>query len=343
MPPELIIPASATIRTDTATVTRGPVAEVTRHNGAVLTNPAFINFGELSASFGRFYVQLGDTVNQGQLLARLDFEHIQQRIIQQEENIAAMRRQHSLDNGIRALDLDIMTAENNRQMQQAAENNNLDAMAAAERGRWEIDRVRMELGFARERQALSLSHEENVLNALRQQFEHSELRAPFDGVIAFISDLSPGKWVTPFSTIVGIVPENYCVFVEYVGGTSLFIHRAARIQAHVDGQVYDATRIYLTREQAQQYAHPPLRFTLDTEDPPPVGSFVSLYIYTHWEEDTLRIPRNALHYDPDMGFYVHRVDETQLTQVFVTVGIRTETYVAILSGLWEGDVVSVRL
>ncbi|MCL2527293.1 MAG: hypothetical protein FWE42_02650 [Defluviitaleaceae bacterium] len=340
-PPGLITPAIAAIHTDTAVVSRGPVASVSRHTGAVRTSSDPIGFGDLSASFGRFYIQLGDTVSQGQLLASLDFEHIQERINQQEEDIAALRNQHSLENRIRTLDINIMTAENNRLMHNAIESHDYNSITAAERGRWDIDRARMEHDFLQEQQALTLRHMESALAALEEQFNRSQLRAPVDGVVIYMADLSYGSWVAPFTTIMRIVHEDSSVFVEYIGGTSFTLHRAARVQAHINGQVYDATRIYLTREQAQR--QPPLRFTLDTNNHPSVGSFASLYIYTQREDNVLRIPRNALHYDPDMGFYVHRIDESQLTQVFITIGPRTETYVAVLSGLEEGDVVSVRL
>jgi len=342
LPPELLAPVSATIRTDTATITRGTVAEVRQYTGIVRASSESIGFGSVAARFGVFYVQPGDMVSQGQLLARLDFEQIQIRIARQEEHITATRRQQTLANNIRAIELDIQYLENARLMQQAIKNYDKEAIAAAESGRLDIYRARMESEFLLEQQALALRHEESYLDSLKEQYERSKLHAPFDGMVTYIADLLPGSWVASFTAIMHIVADDAPIFVEYIGESYPNLHGVARIHAHIGGQIYNAARLNLTREQILRYGGSPLRFTLETAEPPPVGSFVSMYVYTHFEEDVLRIPRNALHHDPDMGFYVYRVDGLYLTQEYLTIGPRTETYVAVLSGLVEGDVVSVR-
>lgn len=84
--------------------------------------------------------------------------------------------------------------------------------------------------------------------------------------------------------------------------------------------------------------------TLDVDDPDDVlrlGMTARVEINTAEKEDALVVPIAALKTN-DNGFYVLRVNTSgQTEQVPVTTGIYSDEYVEILSGLSEGDSVSV--
>ena len=319
--PELVVPVITQVRRDTAIVTRGRVADVEHRVGIVRVVSKPLNFGPVAAFLGALYVMPGDTVAYGQVLARLDMEQLARQVAQQEERIAQLRREFDFDNEIRRIDLQI------ERLTTAASPSSL------------------ELELAIERQTLQLRHEEADLQALQARYAQSELRAPFAGTIVHVVRRLPGSWVGSFDPVIYIAPEeDASIFVECMGGMPFSHGTPEEIYAHINGEVYSAARLRLTAEQTRGYVAAPIRFALDytAETRPPVGAFVSLHIYSRVEEDVLRLPRNTLFFNPDMGSYVYRIAEGHLEMVLVSIGRRTETYVQILGGIGEGDEVYVR-
>ena len=204
-----------------------------------------------------------------------------------------------------------------------------------------ITDARTELNHLQVRQAHSLVNEEAILQNLRTVIAQSEIRAPFDGTVVDLTSW-PGRFLASFTHVAYIAPVDATVFVEYIGLVPFTTLGAVQIDAHVEGSVYSATRLPITREQAWRYTRPPLRFLLDTDTPPPVGAYVTLRVYRARVEDALRIPRNALYEHEDIGFYVFRIVDGQREQTMVAIGAQTETYVEVTWGLEEGDEVYVR-
>lgn len=339
-PPELLVPITVQTCDNTAVATRGSIAHIIRISGIVRADSVPLDFGATAGRFSEFYVLLGDAVYEGQLLARLDFTQVEERITRQEERITIMRTRNTFNNQLRSLDLDIRSHINAIAMQSAADSNDTNARLDAEAEARAIQDARTELVFTIEQQALALRHEEEYLISLQQQYARSELFAPVAGTITYKADITAGSWVAPFSDILHILPEDAPVFIEYTGGTN--VPRVPRIRANIGAAVYDLTRIEVSSEEVQRLGRAPVRYTIGGQVLYPMGTFAAIYVYSIWEEDVLRIPRNALFFDPDVGFYVYRVEDSQLTMVYVAIGRRTEAYAAIASGLEEGDVVYVR-
>jgi len=318
--PELVVPIITQFRFDTATVTRGDIADVQQRTGIVRLESQPLNFGAVAASFNMLYVAPGDTVSYGQLLASLNIEHLERQIEQIEERIANMRQGFDFENELRRIDL------------QLARLNSATAPSS------------LELELAIERQNLQLSHAEADLQPLKARLAQSRLYAPFDGTIVYAIRRAHDSWVPSFAPIVYIAPEDARVFVEYTDTEPLILTLRAQVQAHIGTDIYRATRLSLTREQIARYISIPTRFVLESEtgNSPPVGAFVSLKIYDQSAEDVLRLPRNAIFFDPGIGFYVQQMVNGELEMTTIAVGIRTETFYEIISGVQEGDEVYVR-
>ena len=321
--PELLVPVVAEIRFDSAIVERGPLLEMDVRLGFVRVESAALNFGPIAATFDTFYVLPGDTVTYGQLLARLNTEQLDAQILRQEEHIAGMRSRFDFENELRRIDIRILTAQG--------------AGAA-------ISNARMELDFAIERQTLQLRHAEADLQNLLDRLPAMELRAPADGTVTYVLGHTQGVWIPPFSSVLYFAAEDARIFVEYVGGDPYAHPRDIRIEAHIGSEIYTATRMWLPWEQARRYGQfvTPTRFILETETQPPPGTLVVLHFFNRQVEDVLRLPRNTMFFNNDLGFYVYRIVGNQLEMTAVSTGIHTETYVEILGGLAEGDEVYVR-
>ena len=339
--PNLLIPTAT--RVDTAVVTRGTVAEAQRFVGIVRQESIPLNFGAIAANLGEFYVRPGDSVVQGQVLARLDADLIEEQIVQQEERLSRLIYEFNVERTIRELDIEIMALELRDILFNAAETMNTSAFVAAERRELEIERAKLDLELIKERQSMTLRQEEVQLRNLVSRRAELNLYAPFDGVITRVVNRG---WVPSFTDILYISPMDAEVFVEYLGAAIFAPNRAVRIQGQYQGQVFGLNRMFLTREQILYYRNlninMPVRFAIESDDIPPVGSLVTIYVYSHFLEDTLRIPRNALLASPEYGFFVYGVNDGILTQVLITVSAVTSTYVAVVSGLAEGDVIYVR-
>jgi len=322
--PPLVIPTVPVQQIDTATVTRGPVRDVSRVAGLVSVDSVPVGFGGITGPFYRHYVNFGDAVTEGQLLARLDFTRLEGSITWLEDHIAYLQRLHAIQNSISSINIDIL-------VQEGADS-------------WVISRARLEHTLAQERQALTIEQNERALAGLREDFARSRLVAPMDGIVTQIGNFSYGSYVPPFSAIMYISPTDGEVFVDYIGDVHA-VHvmlGAKRVVAHIGNQVYDLHRINLTRAQVSRLGPTALRFGFDTDITPPMGSYVNIHIYTQWVEDALRIPRAAVSYEAELGYYVLMPGTGGLTQIDITVGASTPTYIEVLSGLSEGDVVIVR-
>lgn len=337
-PPVLLQPVIADILFDTEIVSRGLVADITLREAIIRRDTVPLNFGAAAGLFGAYKVQPGDVVQAGQILAQLDDEWLVEQIELHDMRITTMRQRHVLDNRLHTNNLEMLIARNDILTRENINESHIQR----EQRMQEIERSRLELDFMVQAQQLELRNAENERAILATQREESKLVAPFNGTVVYLAGRSRGSWVSPFEPMVYIVSEDAVLFAEYIG-TAVFTPRVTdRIVAHVDGRVYDVTRLYLTREQLLRYQRAPIRFILETEVPPPVGSFVALYVYSNQMEDVLRIPRHALFHDPGVGFFVYKMIDGQRTQVLITIGIQTETYVAVLGGLEAGDEVYVR-
>jgi len=342
-PPELLVPISA--RVDTAVVTRGPVASVSRHVGITRTRSESLSFGSVANRFGSFYVHIGDYVTEGQLLARLDTESIENDIAEQVANIARMRQENALYVQGRILEIDRLAYEYATMTRTAAENLDENAMATAHTRRFDIMRAELSLELAQERQALSLSHAEERLTELRAALTMTELRTPYNGVVTYLPNIETRQWVRSFAPVVYIATDNH-VFVEYMGSALQHPGRAVRIIGHINGEIYNLAHRPLTTAEQLYYqsraSTMPIRFEAYDSPLPPLGAYVSIDVYTQWVPDALRIPSNALFHVPGQGFHAYRMENGQLNLAVLEVGARTETFAEIISGLYEGDEVFVR-
>ena len=349
--PALIRPIAA--RIDTARVERGPVKEVTTHWTImrVLSEP--ITFGNISDRFGEWHVQSGDFVYEGQLLASLDLENIDTQIENQEAQVMRMIRSFERDNRLRALDIAIIAIEYEDLVRTSAENFDQAAMDAAQRRMFEIERLQQVEDQARERHSINLRNAQDRLEYLRDRRERSELFAPFTGYITMMANRSPGQWIPAFDNVIFIAPVQE-LFLEYVESNDPLTParydriQAERIIAHIDGNVYEIEQIPITIEERQLYSArdmtPPDRFRVlnPSETTMQMGRGALIRIYHAIVEDTLRIPINALFTAPGDGPYVYRVENNMNIPVTVEVGMRTGSFVEIISGLAEGDIVYVR-
>ena len=360
--PVLIEPSAA--RTDTALADIGVVSSVTRRQGITRVLSEGLSFDIAGFNLSAVYVQHGDFVQEGQLLAQLDTSHIQEQITRQKERIALSRRNNARANEIRELEIEILLMEYTQMLNQAAEYIDEAAMVVATRHGLEVDRERMLLNQARERQALDLEREEEILRGLNNQLSGTELRAPFDGQITLIANHTDGMRIVPFVPFIYIAGEQD-IFLELLDVYSIdavqqlsflppLVTSSVRIHAHINGTVYALEYMPLSRDAQRFYSRNmpqsqspawifPARFSISPVNGimPPLGAYASIHFYREWKENVLRIPVNAL-FSEGRNFFVYVVEDGLLARTPIEIGSATGTFIEITGGLQEGDELFVR-
>jgi membrane fusion protein (multidrug efflux system) len=179
------------------------------------------------------------------------------------------------------------------------------------------------------------------IELIKAQIRETELRAPFDGMVG-LRQVSEGAYATP-STIVAkltkvsplklelSIPEAYINMVRV--GTALTFN--------IDGdtQGYRA-EVYATESEIDVLTH---LFTIRAYYPNTngriiPGRFASITLQLNYEKNGISVPAESL--TPDLGEHVvYKVVNGKAKKVAVEPGVRTESYVQILSGLNVGDTV----
>ena len=352
--PELIRSPAAQI--DTAVIRRGDLVGLHRREGVTryLSQPLYFN--RPVAGFGEFHVSPGDFVTEGQLLVTLDTELLDEQIEDQVRYIANMRRDHALANDLRQLDIDIMVMEHANRVNQAAYNFDQSAAEAIEAQSTSIDRARLELRQQRDRHAFQIRRAEIRLEDLRTRRRNAELRAPFDGYITNMHSFERGQSIGVSQPLLYMTDASVVV-IEAVnkpfvqdwpqpgpGGLPPdpwrpnTVRHAIRIQAHIDGEVFDVEYITLNLDERP---FRPVRFNILSDRQPPAGKYVVLHFYMQHMEDVLLIPDNAVFF-AGAHPYVYKVVNGEMIYTEIRLAGRTAIMAAVAMGLEEGDLVFVR-
>ena len=341
--PALITPTS--VQEDTARVTRGNVERVEMYKGIVRTSSVKLYYENTNLRFGEYHVMTGDRVVEGQLLAKLETKYIEEQIENHEKHIARLIEQYDYENEIAEIDLAIMRVELSDILELAASFDEY-AMDLAEIKKLDIERRRMHLEQSIERQELSLYYERQYLNEMLLNIEDAELRAPFDGVVTFMTQKSPGDWMEPFAGLI-YLSDGSDAFVEYASMGSINVFRGSIVRGTVGDSVYEMERIYPTTQEFVYYSTmrltPPTRFAVKNPDENfTPGAYVAVYVYSAIVEDVLRVPSNSVYVDSDIGAYVYIMENGTKTMRQIEQGLRAEAFIEVRAGLEEGDVIFVR-
>ena len=338
-PPELLVPLSE--RVDLAVVTRGTLERVVQYRGIIRVESEQLHFGNTTLRFGDFHVRVGDQVVAGQLLARLDVEHIEEQLSDLLETVSSVQEAHEFENELIRSDISILWARRNELIVGEAEVEQIDAKTL------DINQRQLELEHAYERQELTMRELEYQVASLNEQLVEADLRAPYDGVITWVAPLEFRQFMYPFQTIVSI-SDGEDVFIEYASIDFLRFRPGTQplITAAVGDRVYDLDIRPLREEELSRYLinrlTPPARFDIvNPNHSLEPGASVVIRHYVDLAEDTLMIPINSV-YTMMGGSYVYINNNGSKEMRDIQVGIRNRAFVEVLYGLEEGDEVFVR-
>jgi len=323
---------------DLYTVSRGTVEQLAVRHGVVRVDSVPLSF-EISGNIAAVYVNEGDEVTQGQLLARLCTEDIDEQINQAEQHLADMIRSNAIEAEIFALNIALRHLDYNEAMSRAAAAFDAEAIRAADNILLEIERAELLHTHTAQTRQLDIADTRRNIAEISTLLHDTRLYAPTDGIITLIT--------FPFTIYLHYSNEIFVKDLNTLLHVSL--RDAPRIRAYINGLFYDLERITISMEEIarlQLLGELP-RWRYEIIPPPcgtipPIGAYASIVYTTLLSENTLRIPPNAVSTARDINT-VYRITpngEQELT--FIRIGIVTDTYIEVLYGLEEGDVVLVR-
>jgi HlyD family secretion protein len=281
-------------------------------------------------------VEQGESIEEGEVLARLDTTELEFAVAQAEATVSAQEaRLRQLENPVR--ESDIRAAEAAQAQVVAAESalEELDAGPSAD-----------ELAAAR----ATLRQAQVGLEQALYHLDGAELVAPFDGLVATVHARN-GEMITgmqPMVTVVNLTPLRIQVEVDEVDVGQVRVGNPVSIvvdslpDAQLSGRVAEISPVPTVTQGVVTY---PVRISLERENIPElrVGMTANVEIITETIEQALLVPNRAVEVDRQTGqLFVERITGDTTVRTEVEVGLRSTEHSQILQGVQEGDVLLIR-
>ncbi|HIC90056.1 MAG TPA: efflux RND transporter periplasmic adaptor subunit, partial [Anaerolineae bacterium] len=180
--------------------------------------------------------------------------------------------------------------------------------------------------------------------------ERTQLRAPFDGVVAAVN-ITPGELVgsgiAPPITLVDLSRFHIDVSVDEVDigqvreGQRVEISLDALPDAHITGHI---SRIEPAAKMESGVISYGVTIVIDPTDAPlRAGMSATASIITAEVDDALIVPNRAIFLNRQTGeALVEKLVDGVPVRTDVQIGLRNETQSQVVSGLEEGDVIAIR-
>lgn len=334
--PELLEPVGIKLATVPAEIS--DLVNVVAYKGAVVPYVEELQF-TVDGTLEDVHVLLGDFVEEGQILATLSEERINEQIQQLEKDASIIATQGGFYDRQQQARIELAKIELEQMQKSRASEQELRLQEL------EIRQLELDLKQAQELRQLELGAIYAALQEQRNKLGNSQLTAPFSGRVVYVGSYRAGDAVVGYTTVFCLADESrISVSAEYI--SDMYIQGAERIYARILDRDYELT--YVPYDMEEYITQSLSGATLDTEfevDAEPgeleCGQYAAVLVVDQTKEDALCVPVNAL-YTNAGGDYVYLVEDGQRIVRDVTIGMRTDARVEILEGLEEGDLVYVR-
>lgn len=332
--PELLVPVGAA--RDTASVVREDCCEVAVYKGQVVSGSQEVPYPQDGVVL-EILVQIGETVEEGQTILRLDESNLKKSIDALETKLSQSRQANTLENTIASLQEQQVEEE----IRLLKEQENTEAV---QQKSMEFESLRLRNKQAKENRALELENIEKQLAEMKSTYGVGEIKAPCSGTLLYYdSSARIGTYVKK-DMVAAYVSDETKVSVLCPGLSLDDAAKSVNIIADDGTKTYTLTNDPYDTETLVSMALSGVKMypRLVGKNLPACGSYVLVKVIEKISENTLTIPVNALFRD-DTGYYVYCVHEDTGNQErrSVNVGVISRTTVEILEGLEEGEIVYV--
>ena len=321
----------------TEIIERGPISDTTPVIGQLVASVEAAVATRRAGIAGEVLFTIGDKVEEGDLLVRLETEQIE---IEQRSAQASLETARA---GVKASEASLALAEQGLSRQSRLQGSNAFSRAQYEDLEQEAARARGELARAMAQVAMA----EASMSMMAFNLENTEIRAPFAGVVTE-RIAQPGPYLRVGDPVARLLDADR-LEIEADAPTELTSGlppgKEVRVFLGADVEATATVRVVLPIETIATRTRP-VRFTADLSGVDPlriaVGKSVSLEIPVSAPRDAILAPKDALVQARGGGWSVFVVEEGKATPRPVSLGVSAGGLIEILSGLDVGDEVVVR-
>lgn len=293
-------------------------------------NVSDMSFDQEGQIISKVYVQEGDTVQKGQLLASLTTEGIDDQIKELDYQIgrAEMRLNQILANKQAAIDRENYEYEYTRKW-----------AVDVERHEKSLEQIEKDYKYSIEDCEDDLEFKRMERNKLKKQMSNGNLYADLTGTVTYVKSRLEGSNCTKGERIITITDSTDCIFTadrteyrEYIDKDKVY-----SMSITIGAAAGDYDVVVFEPEETEK----DLRFVLaesnGSDTTIEVGTRGNILLILDQRENALALPKSGIH-AIDGKYYVYLLDENGKRQTaFVEVGLYGNDYVEITSGLKEGD------
>lgn len=333
----------------TTVVTRGDIQVVTYYDAQVGPKVEQLSFAEAD-SFGEFLVELGDTVQEGDILATPALENLEEQIENKEQEIEAYivnynYNKTSLENSLEIAKLNL---EKNLKALESIELYSAEYTATCvAAGNYDEQRQKLELQLKqlKETYDMELPYLKKQLAKLKKEYEGNLIKAPFDGTIIALAEAEYGQYIDPKAYYVAVA-DNSLEYARCLNVSITVLKNLEKITFWKDGKEYEATNIpmthayYMATQNNGENAYSEFEIN-DPNGEVSIGDYGKVKLVLEEKEDVLLLPEAALILSGG-NYYVYKDVEGKHEKVPVKVGYKDGLKAEIEEGLEEGDVVYVQ-
>ena len=342
---ELFTPEGAMVDTDTAAYRDVLVMETAQ--GSVVADTVELQY-EVSGNFKDCYVENGDYVKAGDLLAEIEQTDVNEEIESLEESMAEAEENNAYNNQLTEINLAVQALQYQKAIDNGEDANSLQMKSL------ELQKAQVKYRQTQESQQADLAYQQSRLDELKAELGETKLVAPCDGIISGIRFADYGDYISEDTIVMTIskVKEDGSASEGSLKLSSAYVNQkyinsCADYYALIDGKRYEiAYQAYtaIELEQLDYYGTAfPAYFTLEDDvEGLTFGSYAQICYVTKESLHTIAVLSNAVNKDAK-GYYVFLVDEDgNRTRADVEIGLKNQVYTEITDGVSEGDVVYVQ-
>lgn len=332
--PELLEPVD--VKMDVARAEMGEICELGTYSGEVVPYVEEVYFS-VDGYLDQMLVSVGDTVQEGDVLAVLDEEQLMEQIESLEEEIDYIVTMGEYSDKKAELDIEIAGKELAALLESRAQNCTEKEL--------EIQKLKLQLEQTQELRSLELEEKQSALERLQEKSEKNQLTAPFDGTVIYVGEVKKGEQLEAYAPVIYLADDSRLFLsAEYIPEAEL--KSADRLFAQIMDKEYEIS--YVPYDESEYIAmvlygeELDAQFSFDeSDDQIRSGQFAAVVVVDSYRENVLTIPANALYRDGSER-YVYKQEGDQRIRCDVTTGVITDTKAEIVEGLQEGDMVYVK-
>lgn len=305
-------------------------------------------FFQADGLFLEYCVSIGDSVEEGQVLATTDTEAVEDSIEKLQETIASLKnnyeyRMATIQNNLAILQVEMDINYDMLENMEYMANGYTALCQALGRQDKTMRSYELEMKQLTEVYELELPYYQKKLKETKKLLDSNVITAPFAGVIVELRSVAGGDRVSADQPYVAIADTGkYLAQGTYVSGS--VIDKAQRVYVFTDGKEYNAQYMPLdSKVYAEMIAKNNVAYcTYEIEDLGELtfGQTVLIVIQHDSRENVLTIPYTCVKNEGSSRYcYVKRGEERE--KVYLETGLFDGMNYEVLSGLKEGDEVII--